>query len=174
MKTRIASLAVVILFSAAISAQAATTVTVKGVHLCCGQCLKAVGKAVGAVEGVGVSCNKKARTVTIVAENDAAAQKALDALAKAGFHGTTGNKKLAIKDDSKAGKEKVSRIVVSGAHNCCGACSKAIKTLISKVSGVDGVGVKPRAKSFAVEGNFVPADVIKALNGAGFHATLKK
>ncbi|GIW81993.1 MAG: hypothetical protein KatS3mg105_3800 [Gemmatales bacterium] len=91
---------------------------------------RAVGKALGGIAGVKPACDTKAKTVTITAKDEEAAQKALNALAAAGFHGTTDNDKLAIKDDSGAKKGKVKRITVSGVHNCCGACCKALKAAV--------------------------------------------
>ena len=159
-------------------AVAETKLEVKGVHLCCGQCVKIVGNILGKVDGVTPSCNlvkgKPAEgKVTIVAPDDATARKALDALAAGGFHGTTGNKKLEIKDDSGAKKGKVSRLTVSGAHNCCGMCRKIIKQTLAKVDGVTGDNVS-KAKSFVVEGNFDPVALVKALNKSGVHVKVKK
>ena len=71
-----------------------TKVELKGTHLCCGQCVKAVGDVLGKIDGVTGKCDQKAGTVSITAKDDATAQKALDALAAAGFHGTTDNKDL--------------------------------------------------------------------------------
>jgi copper chaperone CopZ len=56
-------------------------VELKGVHLCCGKCIAGVKKALTGIEGVQYKCDQEAKTVTITAKDDAAAQKALDALA---------------------------------------------------------------------------------------------
>ena len=174
MNAKILALASAVSFSLALVAQAETKVTMKGVHLCCGQCVKIAGTAVGKVEGAKAACNQKAGTITITAPDDETAQKALDALAKEGFHGTTDNEKLALKDDSGAGKDKVKKVTVVGVHNCCGMCSTALKAVVTKVEGVTGTDVKPKATSFTVEGDFVPTDLVKALNEAGFHPKLEK
>src|SRR6266446_7407085 len=73
------------------TARAETKVELKGVHLCCPACVKAAGDILKGVEGVKGACDMKAKTVTITATDDQAAQKALDALAAGGFHGDTGN-----------------------------------------------------------------------------------
>src|SRR5207244_9017618 len=60
-------------------------IEVKGMHLCCGGC---EGGAKGAVESGGAkeaSTDKASGTLTFSAANDAAAQKALEKLAAAGF-----------------------------------------------------------------------------------------
>src|SRR5690606_810075 len=89
------------------AALADTEVKLKGVHLCCGACVKAVGKALSGLDGVKAQCDRDAEEVTITATDAAGARKALDALAAAGFHGETGNAELSIKDDSGAPKGKV-------------------------------------------------------------------
>lgn len=155
------------------AARAETTVELKNVHLCCGACVKAVGGIVKEA-GAKAKCDQKGRTVTITASDDAAAQKVLDALAAAGFHGDTGNKKLAIKDDSGAKKGNAKSVTLNGAHNCCPACCKAIKETVKGVAGVTGDTVKPKAETFEVTGDFDVAALVKALNDAGFHVKVKQ
>jgi copper chaperone CopZ len=154
-------------------ARAETKVELKGVHLCCGACVKIVGETVKK-SGATAKCDKDAGTVTITAKDDDEAAKALAALAAAGFHGDTGNKDLAIKDDSGAEKGKVKSLTVSGAHNCCPACCKALKATVKKVDGVTADTAKPKAASFTVTGEFDAAELVKALNAAGFHVKVKK
>lgn len=153
-------------------ARAETKVELKGVHLCCPACVKAVG---GILKDAGVkgACDQKAGIVTIDAADNDAAQKALDALAAGGFHGSTGSKDLAIKDDSGVKAGKVKTLTVNGAHNCCGQCNKALKAVVAKVAGVTGDTVKTKANSFDVTGDFDAAELVKALNAAGFHVKVK-
>jgi mercuric ion binding protein len=153
--------------------KAETKVELKNVHLCCGACVRAVSNSLKEIDGVKVQCDRQNKTVTITAPDDKTAQKALDALAKAGFHGKTGNKELAIKDDSGAKKGKVQSLTVSGVHNCCGACCKTIKNVLKKVDGVSGDTAQPKKSTFEVTGNFDAAELVKALNGAGFHVKVK-
>jgi copper chaperone CopZ len=154
------------------AAQAETKVVVKGVHLCCPACVQAVSKTLKQ-EGVRAACDPKAKTVTITASDEAAAQKALDALAAAGFHGDTGNKDLAMKEDSGASAGKVQRLTLTGVHNCCGACCRAIKATVKKVAGVQHDTAKPRTDTFEVSGDFDAAELVQALNAAGFHVKVK-
>src|SRR5262249_38695589 len=98
----------------------------------------------------------------------------LDALAAGGFHGDTGNKDLAIKDDSGAPQGKVKGLTVSGAHNCCPACCKALKATVKKVDGVKEETAKPKASTFSVSGDFDATELVKALNAAGFHVKVKE
>src|SRR5262245_17532210 len=89
------------------AARAETTVVLKGTHLCCPACVAAVGEILKKVDGVTGKCDRAANSVTITAPDAATAQKAIDALAAGGFHGDTGNKDVAVKDDSGVAKGKV-------------------------------------------------------------------
>jgi copper chaperone CopZ len=164
----------VLMLALACAARAETTVELKGVHLCCPACIKTVGETLKKIEGVKGACDQKAKTVTLTAKDDATVQKALDALAAAGFHGDTGNKKLAIKDDSGVTKGKVKSLTLTGVHNCCGSCCKAIKGTVQKVGGVTGDTAKPKEDTFEVSGEFDAEELVKALHDAGFHVKVKK
>jgi hypothetical protein len=65
---------------------------------------------------------------------------------------------------------EVKRVTVSGIHNCCGPCCRAIRGAISAVDGVTGDTAEPGATTFEVTGNFRPADLVEELNAAGFSA----
>ena len=104
----------------------------------------------------------------------AAAQKALDALAAGGFHGTTDSKDLKIKDDSGAPKGKVKTLTLEGVHNCCGKCNTGITGAVGKVAGVTGNTAKAKTDTFEVTGEFDAEELIKALNAAGYHVKVKK
>jgi copper chaperone CopZ len=168
----LAGLAAVLALSAA--ARAETKVELKNTHLCCKGCIKAVGEILAKVDGVTGECDKDARTITITAKNAEAAKKALQALADGGFHGDTGNKDLAIKDDSGAAKGKVKTLTLTGVHDCCNMCNKAIKAAVSKVDGVKGDTATAKEDTFEVTGDFDAAEVVKALNAIGYHVKVKK
>jgi mercuric ion binding protein len=156
------------------TAQAETKVEVNGVHLCCGACVSAVNKIIKGVDGVKAVCDQTGKKITLTAPDDETAQKALDALAAGGFHGDTGNKTLAMKEDSAVSAGKVSKLKVVGIHNCCAACTKVIKAALKKVDGVTADTASSRKNSFEVTGDFDAAQVIKALNEAGYHAKIEK
>jgi copper chaperone CopZ len=158
----------------AAAAPAETKVELKGVHLCCPGCVKAIGEMLKDIDGVKAACDQEGRTVTITAADAKSAQKALDTLAAGGFHGKTGNKELAIKDDSGVTAGKVKSITLTGVHNCCPACCRAIKATVKKVEGATGDTAKPRERTFEVSGDFDAAELVKALNAAGFHVKVKK
>ena len=169
----ISCLSAVMLLASANAGRAETTIELKGTHLCCPACVKAVGEILKGVDGVTGKCDTKAKTVTLTAKDDATAQKAIDALAAGGFHGDTGSKTVTIKEDSGVAKGKVKTLSVTDVHNCCGACTKSIKDAVKKVEGVTANTVKPRTTTFEVTGDFDAEAVIKALNAAGFHAKVK-
>src|SRR5262245_33315972 len=145
------------------AARAETKVELKGVHLCCGACEKAVGSILKGIDGVKAVCDRKNKTVMITASDDQAVQKALDALAAGGFYGSTDNKDLAIKQENPE-PGKVKSLSISGIHNCCGACCYAIKQATRKVDGVKEDTAKPKVTSFKVTGDFDAAELVKALN----------
>jgi copper chaperone CopZ len=155
------------------AAIAETRVEVKKTHVCCPMCVQAVAKVLEKA-GVKGAASKDDGSITFTAADDKAAQKVLDDLAAAGFHGDTGNKDLKIKDDSGVKEGKVTKLVLKGAHNCCGACTKAIKAVLKKVDGVESDDAKAKSDTITVTGNFDGKAAVKALNDAGFHVTTPK
>jgi mercuric ion binding protein len=170
---RTLALAAAVLALTPLAARAETKVELKGTHLCCGACVKAANDILKGVEGATGKVDSKAKSITITAKDDATAQKAIDALAAGGFHGATGSKTVTVKEDSGVKKGKVKSLTLTDVHNCCGACTNAIKAAVKKVEGVSGDTLKNRATTFEVTGDFDAEAVIKALNAAGFHAKVK-
>jgi periplasmic mercuric ion binding protein len=166
-----ASMCGLVVLTGAISAE--TKVEVKEVHLCCPACVKGVGAALKPLDGVKPTCDRENGTVTIVAPDAETAQKALDALAAAGYHGTPDNAALKFKIETNVPAGKVKTLSLSGIHNCCGACNSAIKNAVKNVEGVTGNTVVPKKGEFEVTGDFDAAAVVKALNTAGFHVQIK-
>src|SRR6476620_4303688 len=82
---------------AALPLYAETKVTVSGTHLCCGACLKAVDTTLKDMNGVKFKSDQGEKTIEITADSDADAQKAIDALADAGFYGKLDNDKVKYK-----------------------------------------------------------------------------
>lgn len=149
-------------------------VELTGVHLCCQGCVNAADAALRSVEGVDSRCDMENGTIAVMAGDAIAVQKGLDALTFAGFYGHSDNNQLVMKGVGDIPVGKVKGLKVSGIHNCCGPCCAAIKEAISTVEGVTSDTAKPRATSFEVTGAFYPADLVKALNGAGFSALVKQ
>jgi catalase len=149
-------------------------VEVTGVHLCCQGCVDAVDAAVKGVAGATSHCDIEKQTVALTARDGAAAQKALDAIAAAGFHGRTDDAHLAMKAVSRIPRGRVKHLKVSGIHNCCDLCCEAIKGAIATVDGVAGDTATPGATTFEVTGDFQAAPLVQALNAAGFGAQVKR
>lgn len=147
-----------------------TEVELRGVHLCCQGCVNAANAALRSVEGVGSRCDMENRTVTLWAGDDAAVRKALDALAAAGFYGRSTNENLAMRPVGDVPEGKVRRVTVSGIHNCCGPCCRAIQGAVATVDGVTGDTAEPGATTFEVTGDFHATDLVEELNAAGFSA----
>jgi copper chaperone CopZ len=156
------------------AALAETKVEVKGVHLCCGACVKGVATAIKGTEGVKAACDRENGTVTITASDEATAQKGLDALALAGYHGDVESKGLAIKAEGNVPNGKVKSLSLNNTHNCCKSCTVAIKKAIKSVPGVTGDTTQPKTAAFEVTGDFDAAELVKALNDAGFHVQVKE
>src|SRR5262245_26873855 len=173
MRRFVALIAISGLLGVAPAALAETKVTISDTHLCCGQCLRAVDATLKDMPGVKHTSSQQAKTIEIVADNDEAAQKAIDSLAAAGFYGKLNNDKLKYKPVASA-DSNVTKLELAGIHNCCGQCTTAIKNAVTKVNGVSGTDIAARKTDFAIEGNFKPSDVVKALLDAGFYVQVKK
>lgn len=172
-RIRVSLLGLGIVAMAAGLAQAESKVELTGVHLCCGSCVKGVAGAIKTVEGAKGACDQKAGKVTITAADDATVKKAVEAVAEAGYHGTPDKAEFAAADDSGAPKGKVSKLTVTGIHNCCGSCNKAVKKAVAAVEGVKGDTAKSKEDSFEVTGDFSAQELVKSLNAAGFHVHVK-
>lgn len=147
-----------------------TRVQLTGVHLCCRGCVDAVVTAAESVPGVTARCDMAHGTATLNAQDVAAAQQALDAIAAAGLHGETGDAHLAMRPQRDLPPGRVQRLTVSGIHNCCQPCYEAIRGAIYNVDGVTSDTAEPGKSTFEVTGHFSATELVHALNTAGFHA----
>ncbi|PHS12286.1 MAG: hypothetical protein COA78_08515 [Blastopirellula sp.] len=154
-------------------AQAETTVTLGKMHICCGKCVRGIEAAVKDLTGVKATIDAKKGTTVLSAVSDEAAQKAVDALAKAGYHATSDSKEIKMKNDSGVKKGKVTRLELTGIHNCCRKCNTAITKALASVDGIEANNAKPNSDTLVVEGNFEGTALIKALFAAGFHGKVK-
>ena len=169
--TRFAMVAgAVSLLLAAGATAAETQVELKQVHMCCEGCAKEVATVLKKVEGITqVASNQKLRTARFTATDAKAAQRGVDALIEAGFHGDTGSKEYAFKDDSGVKPGKVKSLTVIGFHNSCPGCVRAFRDAIKPVAGVTGDNCKSKVSTCEVTGDFDGAALVEALNKAGFH-----
>ena len=79
-----------------------------------------------------------------------------------------------MKVQGKIPQGKVKLLKVSGIHNCCWPCCQAIKGAIKTVAGVTGDTATSEATAFEVTGDFDAAELVKALNAAGFNAQVNE
>lgn len=172
MKSLASSAAVVALFIVAPLA-AAQTVTISEMHLCCKGCTSAVEKAVAQVEGVTCKADQDELSAVLVGDNPKNLQKAIDAIAAVGFFGKIEGAELAFKPIEFKEGEKVHRLEIVHIHNCCRMCTDAIQSAIEDVEGVKRSTLENKKVSFVVEGDFSPAEVVEAIQNAGFYPTLK-
>lgn len=174
-KGRIACLTVGLLASVAIEVDAGE-VRIKGVHLCCGSCVAGVDEALDGLAGVdGVAADRNAKVVTFTAENAAAARSGIDALAKAGFHGTATHdgEPVAFPDSGAKEGAKVKRLVVSGVHLCCGACVTGAQKALENVEGVEAIEIDRKERVVRMIGKDIDEVAgVAALNAGGFHGTV--
>ncbi len=151
-------------------------VEVKGVHVCCGACVKGVESALKDVEGVsGVNCDRAAKTVVFEADDADAAAAGIEALAKGGFHGTAAHEGEAIEFPDSGAKEdaKANEITLTNVHLCCAACVKAVDAAVKDIEGVSEAVCDRDESTVKVSGENVSVEaVVKALNDSGFHATV--
>lgn len=165
------TIAIVAVMVGFVGAAQAEDITLSGVHLCCKGCAKGVGEAAKSA-GVSASCDLDAGTVTLKGVDKKSGMKAMAALAKAGYHGKSSNKDLAM-ELAKAPKGKVSSLKVTGFHNCCGKCEKAITSAVAKVKGAK-LNLEKKAKTFTVTGDFNARQVLMQLAKNGMHGTVVK
>lgn len=150
-----------------------TTVTLSGVHMCCGDCEDAVAK-IGADEknpipaGVTLTGSRKDGTIVVKAPSGKDAQAALRAVLAAGFYGTSDLPAVnitALKPDDFT----ADTMVVREPHLCCSGCVRAFTKAVESVEGVESTEAKAGATRVAVKGKgFKPYEVMMALREAGF------
>lgn len=174
MKTILSLVGVALLAAPAMAAD--IPVAVHHVHMCCEGCADEVVAILAKVDGVsGATADQKTTSAKFTAKDATAAQRALDALSAGGFHGSAGaNKEFAFKDDSGVKPGKVKSLTVTGYHNSCGGCVKSFREAIKVVPGVAGDNAKTKNSTATVTGDFDAAELVKALNKAGFHVKVKE
>lgn len=169
--------AAALLFVMTATAAFADTVTVKGVHLCCGACVSAAGKSLKNVDGVSdAACDRNSKTVTFKATDAKAAEAGILALAKAGFHGKAvhGGKALAFPASGARKGKKANEVTVTGVHLCCAACVTGAQKALENVVGVATIEIDRNAKSVTAKGKAISvAAFVAALNKGGFHGRVK-
>jgi copper chaperone CopZ len=155
-------------FALGLSVQAAdVSVKLTDVHLCCQSCVKGVQKAVAKVDGVTVTADREASTVTLTGPDNATVQKGLDAVVAAGYFGKSSDSAFTVTAVTGAKDQKVQTLQVEGVHLCCDKCVKSVNKALDKVSGVKENTAAKGAKTFTVTGDFSDKELFDALQSAG-------
>ena len=152
--------------SLSLAARADSTLTLKGVHNCCGKCDKGIVAAVAKVDGATAKTNKG--EVTITAKSEADAKKAFESLKAAGYYGTGAGDEAPAADAAK-----VTSATVDGVHLCCGKCVDAANKAAMAAAGVTKSSAAKGDTSFKVEGNFSKSDLLAALRKCGLNGEIK-
>jgi copper chaperone CopZ len=151
-------------------ASAETTITLSGVHNCCKGCANGITKAAADLKDTTVTA--EGDKVTITAKSKSNAKKALEAIMAAGYFGTAeGETDSKSASAAKPGK-KLTSATVTGAHLCCNKCVTAVADAVKTVPGVTGSNIVAKEKTFTVQGEFTEAELLAALNKAGFNGTV--
>jgi copper chaperone CopZ len=149
-------------------------VSIEGVHICCGSCVRGVNTALKDVKGVSAVAAAQDGTIKFTAADDAAVTAGIAALAKGGFHGKAkhGGADVAF-PEVKTGSEKVKALSIAGVHLCCGACYTEATAALKGVKGVTSVESDKKTKTLKISGDGIaPAEAIQALFDVGFHGTV--
>jgi copper chaperone CopZ len=144
-----------------------------GAHMCCKSCENSIVKALEPVKGVtNVVTTRAKKEITFTADSADTAAKAAKALQDAGFGFTfkAGAKDVSVAAQKPSGKGDT--VVVKGVHACCPACTETIKGLFKEATvTIDPKGIQ---RNVTVTGkNLVEADVLEALQKAGFTGTIE-
>jgi mercuric ion binding protein len=162
---------VAVLALAPLAHAADVSITLTNVHLCCQKCVDGANKTVAKVDGATAAPDKTARTIVITAPDTATAQKAVDALIKAGFYGGCSDESIKIVSETGAKGDKVQTLKVAGVHMCCPKCVKAVHEALTAVPGVTADTATKGVDTFEVTGDFKDSDVFAALQKAGLTGT---
>ena len=160
-----------------VSTGQAADVEIKGAHLCCGACTRAVGKVLGRVNGVSdAACDREGKTIKFKATDAKVARQAARRLMNAGFYGQISVDGKAVKLRTRGPKpgEKADSVTLYRLHLCCGGCVKAASKAAKSVNGVESVTADRKKRTLTITGSqFEVAGVIEALNKAGFAASTR-
>ena len=152
-------------------------VTVKGVHLCCGACVRDANAALSKVKGISnTNIDRNSKQIRFSAEDDKAASAAIKALANAGYGGSASSGDKPIPFPKPVEKDgKADSIKISGVHLCCGGCVKGAQKAVKGVKGVTQIDVDAKAKTVVLTGSQMSYEAVaKALLQGGFYGKISQ
>ncbi len=145
-------------------------VEVKGAHVCCPNCVKAIKGVLAKVDGVSDAAAVKDGAITFTTKDDKTTAAALAALNGAGFTGAATDDGKDVKVDLPTAEGKADEVTVSNTHICCGKC----KAAITKLFPDDKVSFASDNTSATISGKDLDkAAVLESLRKAGFNGTIK-
>ena len=163
-----AALAAVVAWGAG-TAQAGK-VEVKGAHVCCPSCVKAITGTLAKVDGVSDADAMKGGSITFTTKDEKATKAALQALADKGFAGTATDDGKEVKIDLPTATGKADTVTVTETHVCCGNCQKEIKKLFPDAKSIDF----PDKSTVTITGKDIDKGaVLDTLRKDGFNGTIK-
>jgi len=155
----------------------AGTVTVKGVHLCCGGCTAAATEALENVKSVGqISCDLNSKVISFEVPDEKTAQLAIDSLAKGGFFGTAthGDKLLKYPESGAKKGDKVNEVTIYGLHLCCDSCVTQAQEALSKSNRISSMEFDRAKGTVRLIGQQIDLqNAIGLLNKAGYYGQLQ-
>lgn len=154
------------------------SVSVKGVHLCCGGCQSIAEDALDGLKGISkISCDLNTKVISFKADDRKSADAGIKALAEAGFYGTAtfGKTKLDYPKSGAMKGAKQNSVSVTGVHLCCTACVTASQKALEGVKGVSLIDIDRNEQTIKLTGDaIVVTDAVAALNKAGFYCKVGK
>ena len=150
-------------------------VEIKGAHVCCPACVKAIMGVLSKVDGVSNAEAVKSGSITFTTKDDKTTTAALTALGAAGFIGAAADDGKEVNIDLPTPKkgETVDSVTVTNTHLCCPGCCAALTNLFpdDKVEfpekGSDKGTVRINGKGLDKWA------VLDVLRKAGFNGTVK-
>lgn len=149
---------------------------IQGFHICCSTAEEEFTKAVGSAGSVA-KINKRLSQATLTASSSAAAQKAIDTLVKAGFHGDLSARQGST--DVKFYTAMVRPSIIKKAsfalpkQVCCERAASTLNSAILDTSGVKDGKVSVGSYDFTATGEFDPDEIITLIRAFGYSVTRK-
>jgi len=157
-------------------------VSVEGVHICCGVCIRALTAALADVEGVSnAEFDRDNQSLSFSAHDARAANRGMRAILDAGFGGqfTHEGKQLTPPLPKIDAGTKANRFVITGVHLCCSWCFEDAVGSLEDVDGVTKAAIPQRRKKMPQKTIIVTGKNIdlretrRALLGAGLYGKLE-
>lgn len=153
----------------------AESLSIEGVALDCETSIKTVTDSLAEVKGVtDVTADADLGLITLNVANDNSAKKALEALAKAGLHGTVKSKSKSVAFPTSGAKQgvKLSNFLLKGPYLGCNTSVTRLQEALQIVKGVEIVEIDRGDRLVKISGKEIEVwAAIEAINKAGFHVT---